>query len=241
MRSLGRLVDVSCLGILVLTVRPAAAQTVLRGDSSAVAAIERMLAATGGRELWAASRTLHLEYRARIVRPRAADDVEVAWRDLREPNERIEHRGEVAPRAGGFTLAGGWRTRDGVTRPMTELEHQRAVTFWPRDFYTLFRRFAVADPDLHVIELTPGRIIVQSARQGEIGWFEVASDGAPIRWGTLDDGVMLVYVYGPMRSFGRVRYPTWGARLDGLWRWEYTRVELDSAAIPASLLAPPRP
>jgi hypothetical protein len=235
--------SIGCLlvaGTLALTAMPAAAQRGLRGDSAAVAMVERMLAATGGREVWAGARTLRMEYRGRVVTPRALEDREVAWRDLREPNERLEHHGRGVARASAFTPTGGWRTRSGVTRAMTALEHERMLGFWPRDFYTLFHRFAVADPDLHVIALGPGKVVVHSARQGEVGWFEIDSEGAPVRWGTLDDGAPLEYVYGPLRSFGRVRFPAWGARLDGGWRWEYSVVELDAAPIPDSLLRMPR-
>jgi hypothetical protein len=229
----------SALLLLLLSPAIAHAQTRLRGDSGAVAAVERMLAAVGGRELWAGARTLFLEYRGHVLTPRALVDTELAWRDLREPNERIDHQGDGITRARAFTTSSGWRSQGGATRTLTPLEHERMLAFWPRDFYTLFRRFALADPDLHVFWVTPGRVIVHSARQGEIGWFEIDSNGAPIRWGTLDDGIALEYVYGPLRSFGRVRFPAWGARLDGGWRWEYARVELSPSAIPDSLLARP--
>jgi hypothetical protein len=217
--------------------RSAAAQ--VRGDSAASAAVERMLAALGGREVWALSRTLVLEYHGWVVTPRAAADTEVAWRDLREPNQRIEHRAGGAWRASAFTPRGGWRHRGGVVQPMSELAHRTALSFWPRDFYTLLRRFAVNDPDLFVTMLPPIRVVVSSVAQGELGWFEIASDGAIVRWGTLDEGEALEYVYGPMQSFGRVRFPAWGASLDGRWRFAYGRVELSADPVPDSLLVQP--
>lgn len=217
------------------------AQASLRGDSGAVAAIERMLAATGGRDLWVQAHSMHLTYVGQVVTPRAVTDTEVAWRDLRQPNERIEHRGDGIDRVGVFTPSFGWRVRQGSYRPMTELEHDFALTFWARDFYTLLRRFAIRDPDLYVRSVPgqPLRVVVHSRSQGEVGWWEIATDGAIIRWGTVYAGAPLEYVYGPMRSFGRVSFPAWGARLDGGWRFEYTQVELHPTPIPESLLRPP--
>lgn len=212
----------------------------LRGDSTAVAAVDRMLEAVGGRRPWAEGRTLHLVYRAWLTQPRAQMITERAWRDLWEPNQRIELHGDSVSVTSVMTAEGGWRTRNGRRAENAELLVRDRVYWW-RDYYTLFHRFAVRDPDLSITTAGENRVVVHSDRQGEIGWFEIASDGAPVRWGTLDGGEPLVYVYGPLRDFGRIRFPAWGANLDGTWRFEYAAVSLTPDPIASALLAPPGP
>lgn len=226
------------IGLTVAAAGGAEAQ--LRGDAEAVAAVERMIEAVGGRELWTESRTLELDYRARA---KGVDGVVVerAWRDLTRAEQRIE-----IERAGNdlvvvLTETAGWRARgDSVTAMPHDAVAQHRL-FWPKDYYTLIRRFAVEDPDLWVEYVEDrARVVVFSETHGELGWWEVASDGAIERWGTVNMGEPLEYVYGPMRDFGGgLRFPAWGASLDGGWRFEYTRAVLSPEAMDRSLLARP--
>ena len=217
---------------------PVAAQTRLTGDSSAVAAIARMIEATGGRELWVNAHSMYLEYRGITRASRTLPDVERAWRDLRAPRLRIEHDAGELSRTTVFDGSDGWRRSSAGLSDLTPLQRLGLVAFWPRDFYNLFRRLALPDSDLFVRSFPP-KVAVLSRTQGEIGWFEIGTDGSIIRWGTLDDADHLEYVYGPMRAFGPLRFPAWGAQVNAAWRWEYDQVELSDRPLADSLFARP--
>jgi hypothetical protein len=198
-----------------------------------------MIQAIGGRDLWTTHPTLELEYRVWLVNPHAQRATEIAWRDLTTPTQHILVRGDSVTRVTALTSSGAWRSRNGVVQRVSEPQVRQMHMFWYRDFYTLLRRFAESDRDLYISSAEDRRFIVHSDKHGELGWFEIASDGAPVRWGTLDEGQPLVYVYGPMRQFGAIRFPAWGANLDGTWRFEYARISLHREPIAPALLAPP--
>lgn len=60
-----------------------------------------------------------------------------------------------------------------------------------------------------------------------------------MKWGAISEGEPLEYVYGPLQDFGPIRFPAWGAAVDGTWRFEYAAVALDAQAIPAAKLQRP--
>jgi len=217
---------------------PAAAQSQrLRGDEAAVVAVERMLEAFGGAEAWAEARTLYLEYRVQRTEP-DEDLTERAWRDLQRPNQRIEMQSPSAPFVWVFSEGGGWVERDGATRELSDAGRLSALGFWPYDFYTMLHRFAAADPHLVLSLETPRRVRVRSGIGEDLGWWEIDSRGALLRWGAMSDGEPLEYVYGPIRSFGAINFPAWGAATDGSWRFDYTTVTVSPAPIDPALLDP---
>ena len=210
----------------------------LRGDPQAVEAIEAMLERLGGRDAWVRMRTLHLKYHVWRTDP---DEklVERAWRDLKEPNQRIELDSPSAPVTWAFTAGYGWVMRDGAVKDISSAGHASAVEFWPFDFYTMIRRFADADPALVLRFEAPRRIRVESGSGADLGWWEVDSTGALLKWGSVSDGETLEYVYGPLRAFGEINFPAWGAAVDGSWRFEYADVSVSPMPIPAALLDRP--
>ena len=227
---------VLAIGVVVTAASAAPARGQLRGDAEATASVERMLEAIGGREAWSSGRTLELTYRGWWP-DRPGEVLERAWRDLADANQRIEIEADTVDVVYVLTADQGWTSRNDSTRILGEDTLREHRAFWPRDFYTLLRRLARSDPDLWVSSAGEQRIAVYSERQGEIGWFEIASGGGIVRWGTVDRGEPLEYVYGPMRDFGPLRFPAWGASLDGSWRFEYERVALSGGPIPSELLA----
>ena len=197
-----------------------------------------MLEAIGGAEAWASGRTLELTYRGWWT-DRPGDVIERAWRDLAHPNQRIEIEAASVDVAVVLTADQGWRTRNDSTTTLGDDVLREHRGFWPKGLLHPSAPLARSDPDLWVSSGGEQRVVVHSERQGEIGWFEIASDGGIVRWGTVDRGEPLEYVYGPMRDFGPLRFPAWGASLDGSWRFEYERVVLSDAPIPGALLAVP--
>ncbi len=231
------------IAVLTIAIFPAsgarASERRLQGDPQAVTLIERMLEQFGGIDTWAAARTLHLEYRVWRTEPDEQLS-ERAWRDLQEPNQRIDLVSPSAPLTWVFGPASGWVARQTGVAVLSEKRRAEAVADWPFDFYTLIRAFAVADQRLRLRFVAPRRVLVSTATGDDWGWWEIDSSGALIKWGvTFGDGPV-EYVYGPIRKFDNIAFPAWGANVDGSWRFEYTKVELSTQPIPAALLAQPR-
>jgi hypothetical protein len=226
------------LASFVLT--SAAAEPVgLQGDPRAIERIQKMLDQLGGERTWADARTLYLDYRGMRTNP-DGPLIERAWRDLQEPNQRIELEGADLNLTWTFTPKSGWvHRKTGVTQIPPE-RLAGAIADWPFDFYTIIRSFAVADQDFTLEFVEPMRVVVKSRKGESWGWWEIDSDGALVRWGTtFGDGEVVEYVYGPIRDYESVRFPAWGAAVDGSWRFEYHEVRLSPQPIPAELLREP--
>jgi hypothetical protein len=226
------------LASMVVAAGVACAADRLQGDPQAVASVEAMLERMGGREIWARTRSLHLEYRVWRTDP---DETmtERAWRDLQEPNQRIEFDSPSEPVTWAFTPRSGWVSREGTVKEISAAGHASAVGFWPADFYTMIHRLAVADPGVVLAFVPPRRVRVDSAEGVELGWWEIDSSGQLLKWGSVSDGEQLEYVYGPLKTFGEISFPAWGSAVDGSWRFEYANVSVDPAPIPAPLLDRP--
>jgi len=217
-----------------------AQETRLQGEPEAVALAERMIERLGGAAVWARTRTLHLVYEGWRTEP---DEpvIERAWRDLTRPAERIEFEGRSFEYVRVFSEDAGWHSRNGEVAPLPEDQVAASRAFWPRDFYTMIRRLAVADQALHLRLVAPRRVIIEAHDGSELCWWEIDRTGQPIRWGSRDGDEALEYVYLPVRSFGNVNFPAGGAATDGFWRFVYTTVDVSPAAMPLSREMPPRP
>lgn len=207
----------------------------LQGDPQAVDAIERMLERLGGREVWQRTRTLYVEYLGWRTGP-AEPVIERAWRDLQQPNQLVEFEGRSFETIFRMTREGSWLTRGGETSEFSTDRHQSNLAFWPYDFYTIIHNFAVADERIRLEFVPPHRVVVTSNDGADWGWWEIDSSGAPLKWGAPDDdGESLEYVYGPVKSFGNVNFPAWGASLDASWRFNYVAIDVSTDEIPVSL------
>ena len=227
----------SCLALVQVAVfsSPANGADRLQGDPQAVAAIERLLDRLGGREVWQRTRTLYVEYEGWRTGP-AEPVVERAWRDLQQPNQYIEFEGRTFETIFGMTQEGSWLTRGGETTGFPADRHQSILDFWPYDFYTIIRNFAVADERIRLAYVPPNRVVVTSDEGEDWGWWEIDSSGAPLKWGAPDDdGEPLEYIYGPVRSFGNVNFPAWGTSADATWRFNYVEIDVSTDEIPVSL------
>jgi hypothetical protein len=140
-----------------------------------------------------------------------------------------------------FTRQSGWAQRKAGVTAIPAERHAAAVADWPFDFYTIIRRFAVADQGFTLEFVPPRRVVVKSPAGADWGWWEIDADGALVKWGvTFADGEIAEYVYGPIRDYGGVRFPAWGAATDGSWRFDYVEVRLNPDPVAATLLETPR-
>ncbi len=214
-------------------------QNQLQGDPEAVALIEKMLARLGGKDIWSRSRSLYIEYHGWRKNPAQAV-IEKAWRDLQQPNQRMEIEGTLSDLILVFTPDSSWISRNGEVRAGDESAHRADLDFWPYDFYTVIHNLATADQRLVLEFEPPMRVNILNQDREDWGWWEIDDTGAPIRWGANYEGEVLEYVYGPVRSFGNVSFPAWGTAVDGFWRFEYVEVDVDSNPIPDSYLRYPQ-
>lgn len=211
----------------------------LQGDPEAVAAVERMLERFGGREVWARARTLYVEYDGWRTDPNEPV-IERAWRSFDQPMQRAEFEGRSFLTVSVLSPNRSWRSRNGEVTFLPDEEHRASAERYPFGFYSSLHTFAVADERVRVFWQAPNRVIVRSIDGRDRGWWEIDSTGAVIKWGAqAPDGRMLEYVYGPMRSFGNVDFPAWGASTDGWWRWDYVEVDVSTDPFSAPL-TPPR-
>ncbi len=208
----------------------------LQGDPEAVAAIERMLERFGGREVWARGRTLYVSYDGWRTDP-YEPVLERAWRDLVEPRQYAEYEGRSFLRIFALSPQGSWTDRDGEITRRDAGEHHAAVERYPYGFYTSLRSFAVADPRLRLEWQAPDRVIVRTEDGRERGWWQIDRTGAPIKWGAGAPPDAVEYVYGPMRAFGNISFPAWGAAVDGFWRWDYLEIDVSTEPLPDDVLS----
>jgi hypothetical protein len=229
-----------CLLVLLggaFAIPPASAQhSRLAGDAQAVAAIERMIERFGGPEVWSRGRSLYVEYDGWRTEPNEPV-IERAWRDLHEPYQHAEYEGRSFLNVYDLSPSQGSRTRDGTVEYFDKERHAATVDRYPFGFYTSFRTLAVGDPRIRLTWQEPNRVVVTTTDGKERGWWQIDSTGALIKWGaTSPTGESFEYVYGPMRAFGNVNFPAWGASTNGWWRWDYVRIDVSRDPIPESVL-----
>jgi hypothetical protein len=56
-----------------------------------------------------------------------------------------------------------------------------------------------------------------------LNWFVLNQRGEPMLFGTWANEAGTTF--GPLASSGDIKYPKWGARPDGSWRYEIVRLE----------------
>lgn len=232
---------IASLFALCPVVAPAAtpdAAARLQGDARAVAAIERMVECFGGREIWTRARSLYVEYDGRRTEP-AEPVVERAWRDLQQPFQRAEYEGQSFYTVFVLSPETNWISRDGDVTVFEHALHQQRIEEYPFDFYSSLHTLAVADPRIRLDWQEPDRVIVKTTDGRERGWWQTDTTGCLVKWGArASDGSLLEYVYGPMRAFGNVNFPAWGASTDGWWRWEYTAIDVSTEPLAVSFTLP---
>lgn len=227
------------LFIAIVWINPALAnaQNELNATDEAIDAAERLVAAIGGEEIWANARTVYVEEKAW---PPSLDHmiVEEVWRDVNKPRQFFRLKGfkterGVSERA--FDENQGWIHNSlDEFRVMEAEEHAREVLFAFGDVYIMYHRLAAGDSNLNLTIDDNSRLVIKGVDGQNLGWFELDVNGAPMRWG-LDTGEESVeYVFGPLKDFGNVRFPAWGAATDSSWRYEYIAVEVTDQAPPIS-------
>jgi hypothetical protein len=211
----------------------------LKGDEEAAELVRKMLERLGGAEIWSEARTLHLEYSGWNARPAQAVD-EHAWRALDKPDQRVTFEGRRSDTTYNMTQNASWlEFSERAPRRFTPEEHAQNLAFWNYDFYTILHNLARGDERITLRFEEPQTVRINGPQNADWGWFEIDGAGQPVRWGASYGDEPLEYLYGPVRRYGNINFPAWGAATDGSWRFEYTVVDVSRDPFPYELTPPP--
>lgn len=211
------------------------------GDEEAIALANQMIESIGGKALWSSGRSLYVIEKSRT--PRGGGTMGTFWRDLQVPRERYRldtRRGNVIEF--WWDHRGVYQTVNGALRMegLPDNIRQLVKDYWPGEVYVLFHRIASEDSLLRYENGSePGQFRVINSKTGDLrGTFWVNGDGEMYRWRHFDEENPVEYVYGPLRNFGAISFPSWGAQVDGSWMFEYVEVRLSEEAFGISFDAP---
>lgn len=104
--------------------------------------------------------------------------------------------------------------------------------WWESNFYRTLHRLATNDPELTARTVGAPRLEIFRADGQRLNWFILHPSGAPMIFGTWDSEAGTAW--GPLSSTGIVKYPRWGARPDGDFRYEIVRL-VTAAEVPADV------
>ena len=189
---------------------------------SAAARVEALLAAMGGRDVWARTKFVHV--RATHRDPALGAYQNQIWNDFAAPRVRIEAiiGGDRVMR--GFDGTSGWRVRGGETFPLTAAQLESDRAWWESNVYRTFHRLAVNDPDLNVHAIGENRLEIFRADGRRLNWFVLNTAGEPVHFGTWDDERGTVF--GPLvAGSGGIRHWRWGTNADGTFQFEIGHVD----------------
>jgi len=210
-------------GLLICVLSLHLGATALKAQQGAAAAEQRLdglLAAMGGRAVWASLtgvRVTATHYTSAVRLPFRND----IWNDFVTPRHRIEASNEEISRALVWQKSGGgWLRRENEKpRPLTAQEEAEEARWWESNPYRTLHRLAARDPELSVRLIEPDRLEVFRKDGARLCWFRLNRMNEPVAFGTWgsEEGT----IFGPLTeaNFG-LRRPKWTARPDGRWRAE---------------------
>lgn len=213
--------------LALLLAAPLAAQTA----ETAVARVERFLAAMGGRDAWAQVKFVHVEA--------VHDDLAITepftnsiWNDFSEPRVRFEAKNASLDRRRAISGDRGWRWREGKVTPLTTEQTEDDRRWWEANIYRTLHRLAVNDPDLTARVVGEHRLEIFRADGKRLNWFVLNRRGEPMLFGTWDNETGAAF--GPLASNGTIKYPKWGAIPGDPWRYEIIRL-VTAVSVPADV------
>ena len=112
--------------------------------------------------------------------------------------------------------------RDGVRSELSPEDHEDERSWWEANVYRTLHRLAVRDLDLESRAVGEHRLEIFRRDGKRLNWFVLNQRGEPMLFGTWDSEAGTAF--GPLASSGAIKYPKWGARPDGSWRYEIVRL-----------------
>lgn len=181
---------------------------------------ERLLAAMGGREAWVKVRWVHVHA--------VHDDLGIAqpfqnyiWNDFAAPRLRFESYNNNLDRRRVVAAGTGWRWADGKQIPLTPAQVTDEQQWWEANIYRTLQRLAARDPELEARAVGANRLEIFRRDGKRLNWFVLHPSGAPMLFSAWESEAGTVF--GPLAKAGDLRYPKWGGRPDGSWRYEIVR------------------
>jgi hypothetical protein len=188
---------------------------------------ERLLDAMGGRAAWAKVKFVHVEA--------IHDDVSIRepytnqiWNDFTAPRVRLEAKNAEIDRRRAINGESGWRWRDNAMTAMTPEQYDDERSWWEANIYRTLHRLAVNDPELSARAVGEHRVEIFRSDGKRLNWFHLNQRGEPMLFGTWESEAGTVF--GPLAASGEIKYPKWGARPDGSWRYEIVRLTTGETA-----------
>lgn len=224
--------DVKPIAALFVWFLLAASAVAAPGDQ----AVEKMLAALGGREIWASTTaTLNDSQQNRVSDPAVVRAL--IWLDFTAPRFRIESR---APDFTVVRVIDGdrhWRRlRDGKIEAIPPELLAEDMAWYGAHVYRSIHRLASRDSKLTTGIGKDGRLEVFEEGKRLI-WFKLDPRGEPYAFGARDDDAGTVC--GPWEvDKGGLKHPLWVSRPDGTWRANLKVLELNPAIGPDLLARP---
>jgi hypothetical protein len=189
---------------------------VATADDAASEAIDRYLAALGGRAAWAGAQGEYVLAMTTDPRRPLPYTFELCW-DFSQPRTAERARFQSRTQLRGYAAGDGWSfghdvgAPEGTIRTWSTKESAFNESLWGAAFEVITHRLATRDPDLAVRK-----------SEGEwAGWIEITERGIPIarlltdaagapqRYRRLVDDTSIVF--GPLVDRGAIRFPKNGA------------------------------
>jgi len=193
----------------------------LRGDSSAIADAEAMVATMGGIEIWKQIKSLHFVHEWHPIN-RVDTYIENEILDLTSSRSWVERKSEITYTIRAYSPEGKyWTVKDGVFTYGNENIWKAALKRAPFNFYHLVRAIAINDS---FYEIRFGKSDIPNSRQLEFygpdgilrGWVILNAKKEPIVKAT----PQYRYTLGPLKRFGNLWVPKWGVYDTGYTRYE---------------------
>lgn len=228
----------SACAVLTAMLFPNIAWADLQGDEAAIALANKMITAMGGHEIWASAIWMHVKERSSAANQPNLIAHE-AWRGLQVQQARYSSENQDVSYVQAWNLEGGWRIRNGEFQQFDAERHGEETSFWQREIYTMYHRFAVGDPMLRLISTDGNAFRIEHSETGEsLGSFSVSAEGGVLVWSSGETDFDVSYVYGPLKAFGAIKLPAWGAQTNGFWRFNYLEATLHTTPMPDDLMLP---
>lgn len=211
----------------------------LKGDKDALVMVENMFKNIGGVEVWKNAQSIYVELLGYYSKEEEPWEEEY-WMSLTEPYGRFVLKRTTGDQIIAWTPKGGWDQNEGRLATMDKDRHSFELSYWKRQAVVIFHRLANGDSGIkvgkggnefsfNVVDSKSGDFLVS---------FVLNKKGEPIKWKAKIEDREFEHVFGPMKNFGNVSQPAWGATPSGVWRYDHYKVSLSNETPPVSFDRP---
>lgn len=198
----------------------------------------KMLNQMGGVELWKTTVSLHI---IELMRAKASPHVirQEIWRDLSKPATKFHLKSETMNRTRASTETQGWGVlENGKTYVYSPERVNNERIAWERNFITICHKIAKENSDIIIKERENFILEIFDSNKELLCIIELDSTYAPIRWEAKVADQIEVYIYGPLKPFGKYNLPSWWTSNDGHWQYQYLSFSGSNNAPTMSFLPP---